>query len=188
MISDVCALASTDLEAYEHRLRNLGLEIADRLRPGLAAAEIDRRLQRVGIRVTDEVRIWFAWQDGFEHPEWDLEIAPGFVLFSLDQAIDWYQQLQADIADIWPASWFPIVRAYGTVLCDCTVPASAPTPIHVIDQGSDLQPYARSLGELVEMWNRSWDIGAWTADGPLRIVRHFEQPEPSGRRNLLLDV
>jgi hypothetical protein len=109
-------------------------------------------------------------------------------LFSLDQAIEWHRRARAGVEAIWPEARFPILRAFGTVLCDCSVPASAPTPVHVLDQGADAEPYARSLGEMLDLWNRSWDIGAWSADGPIRIVRHFEQPESSGRRNLLLDV
>lgn len=187
------------LDEYESRLRRSGLSVVEHLHPGLDPAEIDDRTRPLGLRLPGEARTWFAWHDGAEQPGYDVEIAPSFVILSLDEAIEWYRTAVDDATSpyrlnagsLWRPEWFPLLRAYGFFACDCSVPEGAPSPVRVIGHGdTDFhEPRAASLGDMITLWIGAWDSGAWYADlerdTPHRRRSHADD---HGRRHPLLDV
>ena len=191
------------LNEYEDRLRTSGLSFVRHLRPGLSRAAIEANLSPLGLRLPSEAQTWFEWHDGFEPTGYDLQIAPSFVMLTLDQAITWYrerledaQRLAGDFAPdvpaVWEPDWFPLLRAYGTVACDCSVPPGAPTPIRLVnpaDAADFGEPRARSLGEMITLWIAAWDSGAWCADLDSDVPhRRRLHKDSQGRIHPLLDV
>lgn len=68
-----------------------------------------------------------------------------------------------DPAYMWNRAWFP-VTAFGDFACDCSVPDGEPTPIRFTKYhhtSTHEQPVVKSFGEMVNLWIRAIDSGAW---------------------------
>jgi hypothetical protein len=119
------------------------------------------------------------------------KLGPGREFLSLSQAVDEYEQRRrmavdaaaharhsglSDMADPdwwWHPSWFPVVTAGGpTFACECAIAEGQPCPILVVNwheaaewhlpEGSPIK--ARSFGEMVQLWLKAFDCGAWGFD------------------------
>ncbi|WP_028065995.1 SMI1/KNR4 family protein [Solirubrobacter soli] len=180
------------LDDYAQRLVRAGLEIVEHMQPGLSEAEIDAATRPLGLRLPAEARTWFGWRNGYRPTGFDEQIAPGFALLSLEDAIQRHASMQTAVEIGYAnAEWFPIVESHALVVCDCSVPEGAATPIRVLEHELDpdwATPRAASMGEMILMWTRCWDSGVWYAERPNLPQRRHSQPDEHGRLNYLLDV
>lgn len=91
---------------------------------------------------------------------------------------------------IWRPEWFPVLSAYGLIVCDCGVVAGQPTPVRVIDHTNAAwdSPVVASMGEMIELWTTAWARGDWYAreDGIVPMSRRAERGVRP--RHPLLDV
>jgi|tagenome__1003787_1003787.scaffolds.fasta_scaffold20962551_6 cell wall assembly regulator SMI1 len=170
------------LEALADRWRRLGAPIIENLRPGLSDAEIDALTHPLGISLPDEARTWFRWHDGVALDPGRPERRIGALMMEfipLAEAVRDYQDGRAVLVgaggegalEDWPTSWFPIT-AQGcgdVVVCECSVPRDAATPIHVFRWDEpDPRPAAGSFGEMVALWIEAIDSARWVYDAARR--------------------
>lgn len=175
-MGDAPLLTRAALDALEEAIRDKDPDLASRLAPGLAETEVERMTEALGISLSDEARLWWAWHDGV-HAATVTEriLGAGFQLLPLTDAVELYrvsrgiaESERTTIGDdtLWNPAWFPLVgRGSATVTCDCAEDRHGPTAIRIIDfeaiePGSD-RPRARSLGEMVAWWQEAIEDGAW---------------------------
>ena len=171
------------VEELGARWRAVHAPVVDRLRPGLADAELDALMEPLGLRLPMEARVWWGWHDGVEATSVRLsrerEIMPALEFHPLAEAVDrcwtwrrisrgWHDDAPGEQPDPWwDDAWFPITDAgqAGIVACDCSVAAGEPTPIRCVlppEPGSPTaEPVFASLGELVQGMIDAFDAGAW---------------------------
>lgn len=113
------------LTALEEEWRRQGAPIADLLAPGLTDQDIDALVDPVGLRLPQELRVWWRWHDGLAHvPDaWpEGSIGPGdWHPMSLREAVDRYREELPDRPDpagdlYWRATWFPFAIMSNDVL------------------------------------------------------------------------
>lgn len=144
----------------------------------------------LGLRLPVEARAWWGWHDGVPQrirgepsPESspgvytpERALGPGTAYMPLRDAVEDYlmdrqifAEVEGDPEPFRPAAYFPITRTSGPVLCDCSVPEGAPSPIystHTFESRiEDMQtPVVRSFGEMVGWWLDAMADGAWRWD------------------------
>ena len=192
----------TLLGELQERWRASGWPGAELLNPGLSDAEIDAATAPLGLRLPEEVRMWWRWHDGSS-----AAVGQGAAIGAADrwypplsEAIRHYTMMRDVAATLgaenvpaaatrevwWPRDLFPITwTGAGTVTaCDCSVRHDAPSPIHTVDfhDGPAGPPRAPSLGTLVLWWIMAIDTGAWFYDADERrweydweLVEHARQ-------------
>jgi cell wall assembly regulator SMI1 len=165
------------LEQLEQRWHAKQAPIASRLRPGLSDGEMDALTARLGLRLPDEARMWWAWHDGAEPTGFVYERSIGglsLAFLSLEESVEETRRQRAVPAHDavasrekwWWPSWLALTPSNGSIVCDCAVGPGQPTPIRFVWWGStaaeNAEVKARSLGELATWWIEAFDVGAWT--------------------------
>jgi hypothetical protein len=182
------------LDAYAQRLRSAGLVLPDILLPGVDEAEIDRRTAAIGLRLPQEAKVWFGWQNGTEPTGFQEQLGVGIEILSLDDAIALYRDAQAwehahPKAGMWRAEWFPILAGTNIIACDCSVAGDQPSPVRALHfpDPAFAEPILPSIAAMVELWTRAWDEGWWYAEAPnWPAPSPTWRPEPTDRRRFLL--
>jgi hypothetical protein len=183
------------LQAYEERLRTIGVPIND-WTPGLTDEQMRETLAPLGLRLPAEGRTWWGWHDGSPgYGDSKLIAPPGERFLTLAEAVETYREyrkiveelVEPDIPELanpddrWSPSWLPIRGPQLPVVIDCSV-GEGPTPLRRIDL-QDVEdsprPRAQSLGQMVTWWIAALDSGAWRWDA--------ERAEWSVNRELLED-
>lgn len=179
-------LSNELLEELEGHWRRQQAPVLERLLPGLTDEEMDESTRPIGLRLPAEARVWWGWHDGATpvSPPALRELGPAKAFMQLREAIAYYRMMRdvaletvseatageperglADPDYYWHPSWFPITVPTWTIACDCSVPDNAPTPIRSVSHAGDpegfMEPKAQSLGELVSLWVRALETGAW---------------------------
>lgn len=112
------------VDALADHLRRLDRPAAAMLQPGIAPFEVEDAVAPAGTAPDDLVSM-YGRHDGVDLPVGrtlgDGHVIPGFYWMPLKEAVEHYRDL-ADIPDLWPASWFPILAdgggGYLAVICD----------------------------------------------------------------------
>ncbi len=170
------------LIAQLERLRSVwverGIPILQHLQPGLSDEVINEQMSALGLHVPEELRTWFGWHNGVaaEVPQYAAQPGPSVRYCSLSEAANFYNVRRAAFAkldpsfivDDWQREWFPI--CYGTspqiIAVDCSPKFGVETPVRVLDWHHEevKTPKAASLADMVAIWLRAWDSGAYTFD------------------------
>ncbi len=174
-------LDSALLARLEAQWAARGVPIVDHLAPGLTEDEMSEIMSPLGLRLPVEARAWWGWHDGVPWrpdggPTPERALGPGLEYMPLRDAVEAYlmdrkifTEVEGDPEPFRPAAYFPITRSSGPILCDCSVPDGALSPIyyaHTHDsQPEDMQrPGARSFGEMVSWWIDALAGGGWQWD------------------------
>ena len=83
-------LSLDELRGLEERWVRMRAPIAGRLRPGLAAGELDSLASATGLRLPAELCVWWGWHDGASTGELarDAWIGPDTPFHSLAEALE----------------------------------------------------------------------------------------------------
>jgi cell wall assembly regulator SMI1 len=174
-------LTGDALNRLEAAWRMQKAPISRNLRPGLSAAELQRRSRDLQLEFPPEASLWWQWHDGTsgEPLDWLTRvIGPGIECFTFDNAVREYQswlgmaddlaaENGCDPSEFWDRHWFPIANTCGTLAIDCTSPEAVRTPVLVVEWGADedsAHPKATSLGAVVALWATALEQGWWTYD------------------------
>jgi cell wall assembly regulator SMI1 len=182
----------------EHR--RLGSPVGDFLRPGLAAADVERQFEALGLPAPPDVVDLYGWADGTDEEAWqrDARQAP-FLRFigdayfpTLDSAATWcrtVRELAESIATdsvgaleakaLWHPSWFPIFRGdHGefAVVCSRVEAAS------VREVAWDIPELRRSFPNLTALMRTAAgelrDAFVWLADDRVLLRREVAELRP----------
>jgi cell wall assembly regulator SMI1 len=172
-------LEDKQLRRFETLLHKHDVPIEKWTRPGLTEAQIETAIKPLGLRLPQEVRIWWRWRNGTIYGGRRKLPGPWHEAMSIEDAIEHYQQCRQvaintagdwphnDPDLIWSPSWLPIIKTTQPVAVDCSVPEDTPTPVLHIDW-SDLEhsrrPRACSIGEMVSWWIAALENDAWYWD------------------------
>ena len=171
------ALDDELLDRLEDRWRRVGAPVAGHLRGGLPADELERLLARLPGRVPDEVRLWWAWQDGTAPAQGPgVMVTPELSLLSVTDALLRRTMLlnvaqQAGEATGLPAStffpddWLPIMRGENThVVAQVSDEPPALAALRFQEPASQDNHRIRvtSIGQMVQTWIDMIDSGLWT--------------------------
>src|SRR5690348_13248589 len=105
-------------------LREAGRSIADRRRPGLCPADVQTKMNSIGLAVPDELVRLYEICDGTDICAGDklgeVGFIPGFYWMKLDEALDVYRSLVNDSR--WNKFWLPVFADGGgdfyALICD----------------------------------------------------------------------
>jgi cell wall assembly regulator SMI1 len=167
--------------------------VAERLQPGLAAADIDRLMEPLGLALPAEVRTWWGWRNGVAASSIRVTVdrsmgGPDFEFLPLDEAVALYRRRRqlaeqgaepipnapetGEVDYWWEPGWFPLMTTrYGaTIACDCSVEPNAPTVLREVDWHDEgfREPRGGSLRTMIEWWLDAIDRGAWRYDSDER--------------------
>jgi cell wall assembly regulator SMI1 len=174
-------LSSEHLAGLEERWRRQKAPVAANLRPGLAAAEIEKLTHPLELSLPLEARIWWGWHDGADigpnRMAVSRMIGPLLEFLPLKDAVASYEvgrQIRAKahgeeaVDEWWRPEWFPFTARRGEIVCDCSVGDGDATPIRALDPQSPPEAVgeilASSMGELVGWWCEALEDGAWRFD------------------------
>jgi cell wall assembly regulator SMI1 len=190
------------LGSYEERLLAMGMPVAEWVRPGLTAEEIEEAVEPLGIRLPKEGRVWWEWHDGAIGRGRDRLLGPSKECLTLASAVEVYQRCrwvaeqtasawpQNDPDFLWNPAWFPVEGSQLPTVIDCSIPEDQISPVRSIDwQDVDgfFEPQAESLGQMVSWWIDAIDIGAWEWNqGDQRWYSHDDRLEPALRAHPLM--
>ena len=148
-------------------------------------------IEPLGLRLPTEARRWWGWHDGATLGGYAVsrELGPGRQFLSLSSAVEEYQQrrrLSVQAAQgssppmsepdwWWHPTWLPLVDGGGpTIACECSVVEGQPCPILVVNwhEAAEWIEFpeaaspvkARSFGDMVGLWLKALDCGAWRFD------------------------
>jgi hypothetical protein len=194
VVSEVKMLDRALLGCLEAAWSVQGAPIAGNTTLGLSDEEMDEITVPLGLRLPLEARVWWGWHDGVSRgakgelaPErW---IGPIGEYLPLRDAVEVYLEERKIFADILegdpescrPAAYLPVTYGTGPILCDCSVPAGAPSPIyythtHAPPELELAEPRAGSFGEMVSWWIDALTDGGWHWDAPKgRWLVHHEK-------------
>lgn len=178
------------LDRFEGLLRVHDAPLSELLRPGLSTEQMDEITTTIGLRLPVEARTWWGWHDGAESQENERlrDFGPG-ILLSLDEAVQRWRmrrQVAIDCAEgeddrwgdpdfYWRPEWFPVASRGADVVCDCSVPDGAITPLRVIDSHADPEASAiveaSSFGEMVTWWIEALEANAYRYDHQAALWR-----------------
>jgi hypothetical protein len=176
-------LLTIDLLAeLSDKLEEIGAPVTKHWRHGLLDHEMDALAAGIGVSLSTEARIWWAWHDGVDldrSPAYS-SFGPGWDAYSLAHAIDdatRMRQIAATAArdqpglhnQDWPDSWLALCGnvSYTRIACDCSGPADTPSSIHYFDPVDIMEPARprlQSIGELVHAWLDAIEDGTWHID------------------------
>jgi hypothetical protein len=170
------------LDRFDKKLAEIGAPVTKHWRPGLQDHELDALTSTIGIALSTEARIWWAWHDGVDlerSPAYS-SFGPGWDAYPLAHAIDDAKRMRQMAVmtardqpgfrnQDWPASWIALCGnvSYTRIACDCTGPTAAPSPVHYFDPSENMEPTQAkvgSIGELVHLWLDALDDGTWRVD------------------------
>jgi cell wall assembly regulator SMI1 len=168
------------LAGLEERLLSQGIPVDDWTHPGLSSEEVHERTAAIGLRLPDEALAWWGWRNGANDAGWGKVLPRWRDFLSLERAIKEYKQSLRVAADsapdhphgdpnrLWRPEWFPLDDDPGQVVIDCGGAREAPIPIRrhsweAMDEENE-PVRAASFGDLVELWCRAIDVGAWEWD------------------------
>lgn len=117
-------LVFEQVDALTSQLRRLNRPAADMLQPGIAPFDVEDAVAVAGPAPEDLVSM-YGRHDGVDLPVGrtlgDGHVIPGHYWMPITEALEHYRSL-AGQADLWPASWFPILAdgggGYLAVICD----------------------------------------------------------------------
>jgi cell wall assembly regulator SMI1 len=117
-------LVFEQVDALSAQLRRLNRPAADMLQPGIAPFEVEEAVAVAGPAPDDMVSM-YGRHDGVDLPVGrtlgDGHVIPGHYWMPVAEALAHHRSL-AGLADLWPASWFPIFTdgggGYLAVICD----------------------------------------------------------------------
>lgn len=117
-------LVFEQVDALTDRLRRLNRPAADMLQPGIAPFDVEDAVMVAGPAPEDLVAM-YGRHDGVDLPVGrtlgDGHVIPGHYWMPVAEALAHYRGF-ADLADLWPSSWFPILTdgggGYLAVICD----------------------------------------------------------------------
>lgn len=182
MADDDTRLLDSDLlTRLEAGWKNHAASIVDHLAPGLTDEEMSEITAPLGLSLPLEARAWWGWHDGVPwRPDGgatpERALGPGLEYMPLRDAVEGYlldrrifTEVEGDPEPFRPAAYFPITRSSGPILCDCSVPEGAPTPIyytHTYESRLETmqRPVAASFGEMVTWWIEALADGSWRWD------------------------
>ena len=203
-MSDEAPLLSEELlDGLLARWAAAGLPLAPALRRGLSDAEMDELTAPLGLRLPGEARLWWGRHDGApsatpDGRRLDRRLTRSFDYLPLADCVDIYREcrrlaeesaaemgsFRAEMAHpdhFFHRALFPITDSGGAgiVVCDCSVPDGAPTPIRRIEPAEMAEglpaPKAPSFGAMVVRWIEAWDRPLWGYDAA--AGRWVEYPE-----------
>jgi hypothetical protein len=180
-------------EQLERRWISQGAPLAGRLRPGLTERQMDELTEPLGLRLPVEARLWWGWHDGAAVGRYSVsrELGPAREFLSLSAAVEHYEQRRRMAAQAiegapppmsepdwwWHPTWLPVTNGGPTIACECSVAQGEPCPMLVVDWHEAAEwiefPEAAdpvrtgSFGEMVEIWLRALDCGAWRFDASI---------------------
>lgn len=187
------------LRRWETHWIDLELPIATAVNPGASEPMIDAIERRVGLTFPDELRQWFQWHNGARSRSGfarsSPEAAPGWHLFSLDQAAERYLTARASMPDadelgrdpeeIWPTGYFPLMDSTGssTLVVDVRGRSSEPAPIDIVDPQADLPEWPLnhplpSIAALVSLFDEVFEreLAYWDDAHGVIALRFSELP------------
>jgi hypothetical protein len=189
------------LHVYEERLRSVGAPVAEWVRPGLTAEQIEETVAPLGLRLPAEARVWWEWHDGATVEGRERLLGPSNECLTLEDAMEVYQECRATAEEtagawpendpdfLWSPAWFPVSGWQLPIVVDCSVADYQSTPIRFVDwQNVDrfFQTRAGSLGQMVSWWIEAIDVGAWEWSGADRQWLSHDLPEWAQRTNPLI--
>jgi hypothetical protein len=170
------------LTQLSDKLEAIGAPVTEHWRPGLQDHEMDAMTSTIGISLSTEARVWWAWHDGVDlarSPAYS-SFGPGWDAYSLAYAIDDAKRMRQIAAmaardqpefhnQDWADSWIALCGdvSYRRLACDCAVPSGAPSTVHYFDPSDNMEPArpkARSIGDLVHVWLDALNDGTWHID------------------------
>ncbi len=117
-------LVFEQVDALTAQLRRLKRPAVDMLQPGIAPYDVEDAVAVAG-RAPEDLVAMYGRHDGVDLPVGrtlgDGHVIPGHYWMPIAEAADHYKGFAAS-ADLWPASWFPILAdgggGYLAVICD----------------------------------------------------------------------
>lgn len=174
---------------YEERLVAQGVPLGEWGRPGLTSLQMEKTVRPLGLALPTEARVWWGWHDGCPGEGRRKLLGPARQEFlSLTGAVETYRRYREVVQELvvpdipgladpdarWNRSWLPIEGPQHPTVIDCSVVEDQPTPVRIIaleDVLGSPRPVAASLGEMVALWVRALDGGAWCWDVEQRMWR-----------------
>jgi hypothetical protein len=168
------------LAGYEQRLRDLGVPVVERLRPGLTRAEVDRLAAEFGVELSDDAAAWWMWHDGDRlryDDDWGTpSLTPTGVFCGLRAALEWSQQAhdatwaqdvdpeRPDLDWRFHRQWTALLPATTALIIDSRTPDAVDSPTGLWSSDGGLG-HTISLTERIAWWHWALDHGHW-ALGP----------------------
>lgn len=117
-------LVFEQVDALTAQLRRLNRPALDMLQPGIAPYDVEDTVAVAG-RAPEDLVAMYGRHDGVDLPVGrtlgDGHVIPSHYWMPIAEALEHYRGLAAS-ADLWPASWFPILAdgggGYLAVICD----------------------------------------------------------------------
>lgn len=173
--------------ALEHLLAVLGrrqVPSIHYLQPGLTAEEIDTLAEGVSFEFPDDLRSLYRWRNGSQPATGRNQLFPGGGFPPLHDAVVNYQALLeaarravsgtgTNPSEIYDPRWFPVFLNYANsayvVVCGDD-PARGSVWDVLLEDASERNQVADTIGHFIEIVARRWDVGAYFFDsqsGPL---------------------
>jgi hypothetical protein len=175
------------LVGFEARLRDLGVPVVDRLRPGLTRAQVEQISTEFGVTLSQDAAAWWMWHDGDrEHYEddWGTPGLTPFTVFSgLRSSLQRGAQLHHNTwtgafdnpdpqIDVLEWSWafhleyLILLDNDNPLVMDCTDPDAPDSPTGMYAAGDGIGRTI-TLTERISWWYWALDHGHWllTDDG-----------------------
>lgn len=168
------------LVGFEARLRDLGVPVVDRLRPGLSREQVERISAEFRVHLSEDAAALWMWHDGDRatyEDDWGVPSLTPFKVFcglhsALERSARMHRLTWSDTVDTsepWGPEWDAHFRTQYVILLDagnhpltmdCTNPqaADSPTGIYASDEGLGA---TISLTERIRWWHWALDNGHW---------------------------
>jgi hypothetical protein len=182
-MNNVPRLLSPELLAQlDCKLEEVGAPVTKLWRPGLGDDQMDAITAELGLSLSTEARVWWAWHDGIDHERSPMHssFGPGWDAYPLAHAVDdaiANREIAAEETEDdpefhnsdWPDSWIALCGnvSYPRLVCECAVPSGEPSSVHYFDPVGNMdprRPRLASVGELVHLWLDALDDGTWHID------------------------
>ncbi len=173
------------LLGFETRLRDLGVPVVDRLRPGLTREQVDEISAEFGVRLSRDAAAFWMWHDGDRERYEDDWRVPGLTPFTVFSGLrSWLMRSALEHRSTWtdafedPEPWGPEYEGHfrtqyvilldnggNPLTMDCTDPMAQDSPTEIYSPGFGLGRTI-SLTERIGWWHWALDNGFWllTAD------------------------
>jgi hypothetical protein len=164
------------LVRYEQRLRDLGVPVAERLRPGLAREEVDRLAAEFAVVLSEDAVALWMWHDGdrlqYEDDWGTPSLTPTGVFCGLRAALErslrthettWDQDVDPARPDLdwrFHREWIALTQGTTALIVDCREPEAvdSPTGLWTADGGLGR---TITLAERIGWWHWALDHGHW---------------------------
>jgi hypothetical protein len=173
------------LNDLEQRWRDQSPALLQRLRPGLADAEIDRVAEPLGYTIPEEVRRWYRWHNGSTGYPIMFSRCFGALTDDVAATLD----LEED-EEKWKKGWLQVMDEKPYLIFDCRGDVDVPAPVWHFDYSFDLdrptRPVFDSIGDMVSFWIELIDNGqvVWATEGEGRL----REPVPETIRQRIRGV